>query len=364
VRILVAPDKFKGSLGAPEVAEQIAAGLRDALPQAEITCLPIADGGEGTAEVICRARGGTWHECDVHDPLGRMVRATYCTIGNGRTAVMEMSAAAGLWRLAPGEYDPLRANTCGVGEMLRDAQQRGVREVIMGLGGSATVDGGFGMARALGFRFFAGERELARGPGELVGLTHIIAPERLDMRIVAAADVRNPLLGIRGAAHVFGPQKGANPEEVELLEAPMEQLTRCAGSDFCDVPGAGAAGGLGFALMTFCGAELRAGFDVVAELVGLESAMRSADVVITGEGRLDAQTAEGKAPAGVACLARRLCKPVHAIVGEFQDRAAVGELFDSISPLARNDTERDEALARAPELLRERARSLGAQLRA
>jgi glycerate kinase len=248
--------------------------------------------------------------------------------------------------------------------MLRDAQQRGVREVILGLGGSATVDGGFGMARALGFRFFADERELTDGPAELVALTRIVAPAATAWRIIGAADVRNPLLGPTGAAHVFGPQKGADPHAVERLEAALNRLALCVGSAHHNVPGAGAAGGLGFGLVSFCDAELRAGFDVVAEATGLEAAVRGADVVITGEGRLDSQTLQGKAPAGVAELAQRNGKPVHAIVGERDSAAEGDQLFDSVTALVEGGQNRGDAIANPAPLLRERARALAAQLSA
>jgi glycerate 2-kinase len=367
MRILVAPDKFKNSLGAAEVAAEIATGLRESLPDAEIVQLPISDGGEGTASVICAAAGGEWHSCQVHDPLGRIVRARYCTIADGATAVVEMSEASGLWRVPREERDPTAANSFGTGEMLLDAARRGAGKIIVGLGGSATNDAGFGLARALGFRFLDEQRNDIKRVSELLLLDRIERPDNLRLaRITAAADVRNPLLGERGASRVFGPQKGAGPDQVELLERVLGRLAdvvaRDLGADFRHVPGAGAAGGLGFGLMSFCLAEVRPGFEVVAEHIALEEAVERADVIITGEGRLDFQTLEGKAPAGVAQLARKHGKRIHAIAGSTESNPELRALFDSVTVLARSPLRVDEAMARCAELLRARARELARQL--
>ncbi len=367
MRILIAPDKFKGSLSAREVADHIAIGLRDRLPEAIVKTLPMADGGEGTAEVICDARGGERVSCAAHDALGRKIEAGYVWLADHATAVMEMSATAGLWRIPPEERDLPRANTYGVGEMMHHAAKRGAKEILLGLGGSATNDGGLGMARALGFRFLATHQELD-SPGELAKLVGISSSEakRDFPTVVAAADVRNPLLGPRGATNTFGPQKGGTPEQLEILENGLKRLadvvTRDLGCDFRDVPGAGAAGGLGFGLMTFCGAPVKSGFEVVAEFVGLRSAIEDADVVITGEGRLDEQTLEGKAPAGVAQLARQLGKRVFAIVGSSGATAAASALFDAVLVLARDGITSEESRARAGELLQERARELAGMM--
>ena len=382
MKILIAPDKFKGSLSARDVAEHIAIGIRDRLSNATVRTLPMADGGEGTAEVICDARGGEWITCAAHDALGRAIEARYVWLRKSATAVMEMSAAAGMWRIAPEERDLLSANTYGVGEMMKHAAERGAKEILLGLGGSATNDGGLGMARALGFRFLGTEGELAR-PGELVTLTGIVsnnaagnltalsgqvreAPILVYPKVIAAADVRNPLLGRRGATRTFGPQKGGTPEQLEILENGLERLadisTRYLGSDFRDTAGAGAAGGLGFGLMIFCGAEVKSGFEVVAEFVGLRSAIEEADVVITGEGRLDEQTLEGKAPAGVARLARQLGKPVFAIVGSTNQGITGGALFGAVLALARGEITPEQSVARAATLVEERARELAGMM--
>lgn len=381
VRILIAPDKFKGSLSARDVAENIASGLREVLPDAQIDSLPLADGGEGTAEVISRALGGSWVECKAHNPLGHEIDAHYAWIDDRNLVVMEMSETAGMRRLAENEHDPMRANTFGVGEMIVDALTRGAREMIIGLGGSATNDGGFGMARAIGFQFFAGGKELAGAVSELTTLTEVILPQeivgafvsgaqsrkrrltqpplqRALPKIVAAVDVQNPLLGANGATRVYGPQKGAHEEQLDVLEKALARLAEVVaqdlGVDFRDKPGAGAAGGLGFGLMSFCGAKVRPGFDVVAEAVDLEAKMRDVDVVITGEGKLDRQTLSGKTPAGVARLARKLGKRVFAIVGCASEDRQAREMFEAVYELGGKISEAAKLLrANAAKLARD-----------
>ena len=389
MRVLVAPDKFKGSLSAKQVAENIALGIRDVIPDARIEIAPVADGGEGTAEVICDARGGEWVTCRAHGPLGSPIEARYAWLSENASAVIEMSEAAGLRALKNEARDVLRANTFGVGEMLLDAVKRGANEIIVGLGGSVTNDGGFGMARALGCRFFCMQNcragaspagssiELTDGPTDLMGLARIevpvgagVSPAKssemqptrlpLQIRIIAAVDVKNPLLGENGATRTFGPQKGANPERLEILERALAKLadtiTRDLGCDFRNNPGAGAAGGLGFGLMSFCNAELRPGFDVVADAVGLKEKIKAADIVITGEGKLDTQTLEGKAPAGVARLARKFGKGVFAVVGRVAPDQQVHDIFDGVYELG-------GSIPQARELLRERARELASKLK-
>ena len=367
MRILIAPDKFKGSLDAREVAQNIAKGIRGALPDAKIEIVPMADGGEGTAEAISDARGGSWLRCKAHDPLGRQIEARYGWIESGRIAVMEMSEAAGMRRLSESERNPDGATTFGVGEMILDATKRGANEIIIGLGGSATNDGGFGMARALGFRFLTQEQELGGAVSELGRLERIENPQDLVLPgMTAAVDVKNPLLGKNGATRVFGPQKGASENELDILEQALSTLANVVakefGFDYRNQPGAGAAGGLGFGLMSFCGAKIRPGFDVVAESVGLEAKMKDADIVITGEGSLDRQTLEGKTPAGVARLARNLGKRVFAIVGRASDDREVRDLFDAVYENARSGMSQEENMKRAAELLRENARELAQTL--
>src|SRR6266496_2451170 len=379
VRILIAPDKFKGALNAREVAENIAKGLRDILPNAEIEIVPMADGGEGTAEAICEARGGSWLKCKAHDPIGREIEARYAWIEDGQLAVMEMSETAGMRRLSENERDPVRATTFGVGEMILDVVMRGANEIIIGLGGSATNDGGWGMARALGFRFdyehppspgygAASEQEQDQKVTCLLNLTKIAKPKDMTLpKIIAAVDVRNPLLGKNGATRVFSPQKGASKDKIEVLERALTNLADVIekefGGKFRDEPGAGAAGGLGFGLMSFCGAKIRPGFDVVAASVELESKMKDADLVITGEGSLDRQTLEGKTPAGIARLARKLGKPVFAIVGRAINDREVREVFDAVYENTRPGMSQEENMRCAPELLRENARELAKNCR-
>ena len=375
MRILIAPDKFKGALTARAVAKNIAKGLRAALPDAKIDIVAMADGGEGTAEAICQAHGGSWLKCKAHDPLGREMEARYAWIEDGELAVMEMSEVAGMRRLSESERDPVRATTFGVGEMILNAASRGANEIIIGLGGSATNDGGSGMARSLGFRFDceheheqeqekAREREHVTG---LVNLSRIEKPRDLKLpKIIAAVDVQNPLLGKNGATRVFGPQKGASKGELNVLERALARLADVVAEefefDYRDSLGAGAAGGLGFGLMSFCGATIRPGFDVVAEAVGLPSKMKAVDVVITGEGSLDRQTLEGKTPAGVARLARKLGKKVFAIAGRTDRNRRVCELFDEVCELVRPGISEKEQMKRAGQLLREKARELAKSL--
>ena len=366
MKILIAPDKFKGTLDAWEVAQNIAKGLRDVLSDADIEIIPMADGGEGTAEAICDARGCSWVQCKAHDPLGREIYARYGWIDQEKLAVTEMSEAAGMRRLSESERDPIRATTFGLGEMLLDATKRGANEIVIGLGGSATNDGGFGMARALGFRFLgAGDREIKRVV-ELALLERIQRPKGREelkrRRIIAAVDVKNPLLGENGATQVFGPQKGASKSDLDNLERALTRLADVVatefGFDYRDEAGAGAAGGLGFGLLSFCDATIRPGFQVVAEAVGLELKMKDVDVVITGEGSLDRQTLEGKTPVGVARLARKFGKPVFAFVGRATKDPEVLNIFEGIYENARPGMSEKENMKRAAELLRENAREL------
>ena len=384
MRILIAPDKFKGTLSAREVAEAIATGLRDVLPDAKIDIVPMADGGEGTAEVIGDALGASWIKCKAHDPIGCEIDARYAWVDVQKLAVMEMSEAAGMRRLKPSELNPEIATTFGVGEMILDATKRGVGEIIIGLGGSATNDGGFGMARALGFQFFDDSDNEIKSASELTTLNRIERPSpatsrpplpegeeqgegKAAMQIVAAVDVRNPLLGENGATRVFGPQKGVMPDQLEKFERALTRLADVIASQFGfdhrNEPGVGAAGGLGFGLMSFCGAKIQRGFDVVAKSVGLDSKMRDADIVITGEGNLDRQTLEGKTPAGVAQLAHKLGKRVFAFVGRATEDPNVRDLFDGVYQNARPAMSTEENMKRAAELLQDNARQLAQDLK-
>ncbi len=368
MKILIAPDKFKGALNAREVAENIAKGLRDVRPDAHIEIVPMADGGEGTAEAVCSARGCSWLQCKAHDPLGREIAARFGWIGSEKLAVMEMSEAAGMKRLMATELNPDLATTYGVGEMILDASRQGADQIIIGLGGSATNDGGFGMARALGFRFEQEHDHEQLRVTDLLELNGIEKPKNLALpKIIAAVDVKNPLLGKNGATRVFGPQKGASKNELDILDRALTRLADVVagefGFDYRGMPGAGAAGGLGFGLMSFCGAKIRPGFDVVAQAVGLEAKIKAADIVITGEGCLDRQTLEGKTPAGVARLARKFGKCVFAIVGRAANDPEVRGIFDAVYENARPGMSQQENMKRAAELLRENACQLGMDCR-
>lgn len=360
MHILVAPDKFKGSLSGSEAAGAIKRGLLSVWPHADIREIPIADGGEGTAEAIYSVLGGKWIEAEALDPLGRPVGARYLWLGETSTAVIDMSEASGLWRLAPEEKNPATASTFGTGELIMDAARRGAKHVIVGLGGSATNDGGLGMAAALGYRFLTSDGEpIEPLPQNLLALTCIKSPESSLPEFIAACDVRNPLLGKNGATRIFGGQKGADEHTMEFLEKALENLadvaTESLGCDFRNEPGAGAAGGLGFGLLTFCHAKIRSGFEVVSESLELEEAIASADLVVTGEGSLDAQTLEGKAPAGVARLARKHNKPVIAFGGRIADAARLHEVFDVVCPLSNGPLTVEESIRDAANLLEQSA---------
>ena len=368
MRILIAPDKFKGCLTAMEVAKEISAGVREILPKADVHLLPVADGGDGTAEVLCNGLGGSWVTCPAHDPLGRQIECRYVILDEHKIAIIEMSEAAGMRRLTEAELDPLKTTTFGVGELMIDAARRGAREIVVGLGGSATNDGGFGLARALGYRFFDGEgMQVRTAINKLRTLKMIEAPRNLILPpVVGAADVRNPLFGRHGATRVFGPQKGADKAKLDLLEKILKRLAKVAVRQVRRVrprmPGAGAAGGLGFGLMAFANATLCPGFDLVSEMIGIEDHVKRANIVVTGEGRLDAQTLDGKAPGAVAQLGKNHHKRVFAIVGEAQDQSKISELFDGVFELCSTGVSKADAVKNARELLRKKAKEMAGLL--
>ncbi len=367
VRILIAPDKFKGSLSAPAAAEAIARGLRSVWPDAQLDLAPIADGGEGFAGALAATLGAEWVNVASEDAIGRPIAARYAWLADERLAILEMSEASGLHRIASHERVPLRADTFGTGILIAHAVARGAQRILVGLGGSATTDGGAGVARAMGFRFIDHEgRDFPAEPGALPSLAHIVRPGDLALpEISAACDVQNPLLGERGAARVYGPQKGADAADVALLDRALARLADvCAadlGCDHRDVPGSGAAGGLGFGLMTFCGAKIRPGFDMIAETLRLGERIAAADLVITGEGRIDDQTLDGKGPAGVAALARNAGRRVIAFGGAITAAAENSAAFDALIPIADRPLTVAEAMAEA-DLLLERASRRAAQI--
>ena len=318
------PDSFKGSLSAAEVCRAIDEGIGSVLPDVEVVSLPLADGGEGTIESLVFTLGGEVREAVVHDPLGREVKASYGVLVDGRTAVVELAQASGLPLLSEEERNPLIVSTYGTGQLISRCLDEGYRNILLGLGGSATNDAGTGMLRALGVRFLdeAGV-PLPEGGGSLGALRTIdlsgMDPRIAEARFTCVTDVRNPLCGDNGASRIFGPQKGASDEDVALLDAALatfaQVVHRQLGVDVADVPGAGAAGGTGAGALALLGAELRPGFDLLADLYGFDERIAGADLIITGEGRLDAQTESGKVVSGVCARAAKQGVPVVALCG-------------------------------------------------
>jgi glycerate 2-kinase len=324
MKIVVAPNAFKGSLSAVGAAAAIARGVRQATPGAQVVEIPVADGGEGTMEALVSAHHGDHRSIEVEGPLGDPVQAQLGLIDAGRTAVVELASASGFALISAERRDPRKASTYGFGQLLEAAREAGVEKVIAGIGGSATNDGGAGMAQALGYRLLdeAGV-ELPRGGAALLRLRRIDGSE-VDSRwrtigVEVACDVTNPLLGPEGASAVYGPQKGADPQAVEELDRALANLAavieRDLGKKVADVPGAGAAGGAGAGLIAFLNARLVRGAPLVVQTAGLDQALKGADLVITGEGRIDAQTAFGKAPGEVARRAQAAGVPVLFLAG-------------------------------------------------
>ncbi len=323
-KILLVPDSFKGTLSSRQVCQVMAGQLRRFFPQAQVKSIPVADGGEGSVEAFLAAAGGERRTRTVTGPFGEPVEAFYGILGDGRTAVIEMAACAGL-PLAEGRLNPERATTYGVGELLLAAKEAGCTKAILGLGGSCTNDGGAGAAAALGAKFTRadGTAFVPTGGtlGEIAALdVSPVAQALQGMELTAMCDIDNPLYGEAGAAAVFAPQKGADAAMVARLDAGLRHLgqvaARCLGRDFSHLPGAGAAGGLGFGMAAFCGAQLRMGIDAVLDAVGFDSLLPGTDVVFTGEGKIDSQSARGKVVSGVAARCRKAGVPVVAVVGQ------------------------------------------------
>lgn len=323
MKLVIAPDSFKESLSAEQVASAIADGWRSVYPQADIHLCPMADGGEGTVDAVLAATGGERRELSVRGPLGQPVQAHWGWLENGQ-AVIEMAAASGLHWVEPAQRDACITTSYGTGELILAALDAGARRIILGIGGSATNDGGAGVLEALGARLLDGQGQpLAAGGAALASLQRIeldgLDPRLAQVEVLVAADVDNPLCGPRGASHVFGPQKGASVAQVEQLDRALghyaDVVAAALGEDVRDVPGVGAAGGLGFAARAVLGARFRPGIELVAELSGLAQAVQGADLVITGEGRLDGQSLHGKTPVGVARIAQAAGVPVIALAG-------------------------------------------------
>lgn len=332
MNIVVAMDSFKGSLSSMEAGQAVRAGIAQANPSVPVTVRPLADGGEGTVEALISGMGGQWQQVTVTGPVGDPVVCTYGILPATATAVLEMSGAAGLPLVPEGRRNPLYTTTYGVGEVIQDAIEKGCRRFLVGIGGSATNDGGVGMLQALGYGFWdAPGRPIQRGAQGLAHLARItcdqVLPQLAECEFRVACDVTNVLCGPQGCSAVYGPQKGATPEMVADMDRWLShyaQLAQTVRPDTAhpDAPGTGAAGGLGFAFQTFLRGALEPGVSIVLEETHLEDFIRDADLVITGEGRLDGQTAMGKAPVGVARLAKKYRKPVVALAGSVTGDAA------------------------------------------
>jgi len=369
MKIVIAPDSYKGSLSALEVARAIQRGIDKVDGSIETIIVPMADGGEGTVRSLIDATGGEMIDLKVHDPLFREIDSFYGIMGDGKTAVIEMAAASGLTLLSSEERNPMIATTYGTGELIMDALDMGCRKFIIGIGGSATNDGGCGMAQALGSRFFDKDgNEIGFGGGELSKI-HSIDSSGLDERVkfaefIAACDVVNPLCGKNGASVVYGMQKGASDDEVKILDKGLGHLANIIneqfGIDIKDFPGAGAAGGLGAGIKVFLNGELKRGIDIVTGATNLSEKLNNADLVITGEGRMDFQTAFGKTPFGVAQIAKQKKIPVIAVAGSLGEgyQSLFLKGFDGIFSIIDKPMKIEEAIGNAAELIENTAESV------
>lgn len=370
---VLAPDSFKESLTAREVAAAMEVGLRASYPDARYLHVPMADGGEGTTQSLVDATGGTLHDVIVTGPLGEPVTAQFGILGDGETGVLEMASAAGIHLTEPSRRDPLRASTVGVGQLISACLDRGLTRLIVGLGGSGTNDGGAGMAQALGARLLDRDgNELPRGGQHLADLHHLdvsgLDPRLASVTIEVACDVTNPLCGPQGASAVYGPQKGASEQDVTVLDAGLQRyadvIAAELGREVAQIPGAGAAGGLGAGLLAFTEATLRPGVEIVIDHTGLRDHVATADLVITGEGRMDGQTRMGKTPYGVAQVARAAGKPVIAITGSTGDGIELlDDTFAAILPIIPRLDDLDVVLDQAADNVARTCRAVGALLR-
>ena len=373
MHILIAPNAFKNSLDAVAAAEAIRNGLRQSKLKCTCECFPVGDGGDGTAILLIQKCGGTIVPTEVHDPLGRKIRAAFGLVDNGNTAVIEMADASGLRLLRHEEFDPLHATTLGTGQLIRCALDRGVNKIIIGIGGSATVDGATGILQALGVRFLnAGGKILSNLPEDLADLESIDL-SGLDQRISRCAltvlcDVENSLLGEEGAAKVFGPQKGATGPAIKKLEAALAKLRdvlfRQTGKDLAVIKHGGAAGGVAAGLQGFLNATLVKGIDYFLDITGFEEALQKTDLVITGEGRIDEQTLRGKGPFGVALRAREKNVPVIGLAGQvaLEADAPLRQYFIQLLTIGHTSVEMDKAMQNTAQDLQRTAMELGNQL--
>lgn len=375
MKIVIAPDSYKESLSALEVATAIELGFREIWPEADYVKIPVADGGEGTVEAMVAATQGHLVHVDVTGPLGNTIQAFYGLSGDERTAFIEMAAASGLEQVPANLRDPLKTTSWGTGELIRHALDAGVEHIIIGIGGSATNDGGAGMVQALGARLLDSQDEdIAHGAMGLESLTRIdisqLDPRLAGCRIEVACDVTNPLTGKEGASVVFGPQKGATAEMIPRLDRALTHYAQLIARDLdvnvLELAGGGAAGGMGAALYAFCGAQLRRGIEIVTDALRLDACVADADLVVTGEGRIDSQTIHGKVPVGVAKIAKRYNKPVIGIAGSLTADVGVVHLhgLDAVFSVIYTICSLDEALKNASENVRMTARNVAATLKA
>ena len=377
MKLVIAPDSFKESLDAQQVAFAIERGFQSIFPEIHTVCVPVADGGEGTTEALVAATAGVQISESVRGPLGEPLNAIWGLLGEqpntALTAVVETAAASGLDKISSAQRDALRATTYGTGELILAALERGVRRIILGLGGSATNDGGMGLLSALGARFLDAKGEVLEAGGAALARLASIDLSQMDSRVaetefLVACDVDNPLLGARGASAIFGPQKGATPEQVEQLDAALANLAdisaKLLGRDCREVAGAGAAGGLGYALVQFLNARMAPGIDLVLEAVRFDEQLQGADLVITGEGRVDGQSLSGKTPVGVARWAKRHDLPVIALCGsigagaEGVHKVGIDALFTVVPGVCTLDDAMAEATANLERTAAQIARTL------
>ena len=354
MKIVIASDSFKGSLASMEVARSVEMGILDVFPSCDVVKVAVADGGEGTMDALCQSLGGRFIRIPVEDPIGRTINASYVILEDGNTAVLEMSSASGLTLLTPAERNPMLTSTYGTGQLIDDAIGRGCRRFLVGIGGSATNDAGMGMLKALGYRFLDADGNELSGVGaslskvcgiDCSGVSQAVR----DSEFIVACDVDSPLYGPDGAAYVFAPQKGADPDMVKALDDGLRHYADAVASgeasimkDAASMPGAGAAGGLGYAFVAFFGARLQRGVDMVLDAVGFDSIIEGADLVITGEGRIDAQTLTGKTPYGVLQRASRQNIPVIALAGSVALDDSSG--FTAIRQITPLDMQLSEAM--------------------
>lgn len=369
MNIVIATDSFKESLSSVEAGEAIKRGLERVLKNVSIEVIPVADGGEGTVEALVSATNGEIISVEVHDPLMRKINSFYGITGDGKTAIIEMAAASGLPLLKKKERNPLITTSFGTGELINYALERGCKKIIMGIGGSATNDGGIGMIAALGAVISDKTGKTIKLCGNELGRIEDIDYSELKEKtkgitFLVATDVTNPLTGTNGASFIFSPQKGADNKMAEILEKNMlhysNVLKRMFDKDYSSIPGSGAAGGLGAALMAFMGAELKPGFEVVSKMSDLESKIKKADLVITGEGKIDYQTRFGKTPYGVAKLAKKYSKPVIAVAGTLGEKwNTLYDLFDVLISITDKPMTLNESVENASDLCENTGELLG-----